>query len=163
GPLQFAARRLRERRERVVHADVPRRRARPPHSRSQRARPERTVAIRARGSDRRERRGAARPARWRSRPRVIHCGRGFFAAGAGAALGLALACGRDTGEKSPGASAPPSGDAKVAARVDGEPITLNDLRGGFGGANGGRAALENAITRRLYAEEARRRKLEATS
>ena len=84
---------------------------------------------------------------------------------AAAALALALACGRDAEHAGaePPASPPGSDAGRTVARLDGEPITSNDLRGGFGGANGGRAALENAIARRLYAQEARRRGLDAAS
>jgi peptidyl-prolyl cis-trans isomerase C len=83
-----------------------------------------------------------------------------------AATALALiACGRDAEPAAGRASgSPPSADTERAvARVDGEPITSNELRGGFGGPSGGGAALENAIARRLYAQEARRRGLDAAS
>jgi len=82
------------------------------------------------------------------------------------ALAVALACGRDAeraGAGAPGSPPPGGGAERTVARVDGEPIASNDLRGGFGGPNGGRAALENAIARRLYAQEARRRGLDVTS
>ena len=81
---------------------------------------------------------------------------------AATALALALACGRDAEHAGARAPAAPSGTGQTVARVDGELITADDLRGGFGGGIGGRAALENAITRRLYAREAKRRELDAT-
>ena len=86
-----------------------------------------------------------------------------FGAAAGALL-VALACGRDGGDTEPRASAPPAGSGKVVARLNGDPITIDDLRGGFPGAllvDPG-PALENAVARRLVAQEARRRGLDAT-
>ncbi len=83
-----------------------------------------------------------------------------------AGMALALACGRQEGGDASGeASAPPAGDSPVVARLNGEPLTIADLRGGFPGAMGGNPghALDTAVARRLAAQEAGRRGLDATS
>ena len=84
---------------------------------------------------------------------------------AGVALVLALACGREGSDASGEAPAPLAGDSPVVARLNGEPITIADLRGGFPGALGPdhSHALDTAVARRLAAQEARRRGLDATS
>ena len=57
-----------------------------------------------------------------------------------------------------------SGGAGVVARVDGSPITVDDVSGGgpWFRAGGSRAALDLAIARRLASNEARRRGLDAS-
>lgn len=85
-------------------------------------------------------------------------------AAAGSALALAFACGHgaDTARKPADAAA---GASPVVARLNGEPITLDDLQVAYGGApmrGDARQALDAAVSRRLVAEEARRRGLDAT-
>lgn len=87
-------------------------------------------------------------------------------AAAAAAAALTLACGR-SGEEAKSSGSQPAAPAtgKVVARLDGEPITADALRGAFGGGlRGGdpRAALESAVVRRLVSQEARRRGLDAS-
>jgi len=83
---------------------------------------------------------------------------------AGVALMLALACGPQGGDAGTKAPAPPAGDSPVVARLNGEPLTIGDLRSGFPGAMRGdrHHALDAAVARRLAAQEARRRGLDAT-
>lgn len=83
---------------------------------------------------------------------------------AGLALALMLACGREAGDTGEQAPAAPAGDSPVVAQLNGEPLTIADLRGGFLGAQGQdpRHALDAAVARRLAAQEARRRGLDAT-
>lgn len=92
--------------------------------------------------------------------------RGCMNLGLGATLlALALACGREGDEASAGAPglAAGAGDSRVVARLNGEPITIGDLQASFGGAlrADARHALDAAVARRLVAEEARRRGLDA--
>jgi len=84
---------------------------------------------------------------------------------AGVALALALACAREADDASGEASAPLASDSPIVARLNGEPLTIADLRGGFPGALGPDRshALDTAVARRLAALEARRRRLDATS
>ena len=83
---------------------------------------------------------------------------------AGSLLALALACGRDA-DTSGKSSEAPAGGSPVAARLNGEPITIDDLQDSFAGPMRGdaRHALDTAVARRLVAQEARRRGLDATS
>lgn len=80
-----------------------------------------------------------------------------------AAVAVAVGCERPAA--SPAQSGAPSSDARgIVARVDGSPITLDDVSGAGPRfrAGGSRAALDLAIARRLAANEARRRGLDAS-
>jgi hypothetical protein len=80
-------------------------------------------------------------------------------------VALALGCAREGTEASPQAVPPSAGDSPVVARLNGEPLTIADLRSGSPGAlrmDRGHA-LDAAVARRLAAQEARRRGLDATS
>ena len=80
---------------------------------------------------------------------------GLAAAAAGMALmlGFAPACERK------------GGDSPVVARLNGEPITIDDLQGGYPRALRAQRthAIDNAVQRRLTAREARRRGLDVKS
>jgi hypothetical protein len=98
----------------------------------------------------------AMESRWRNRNRAL--GGGWLA------VALALACGREGGEARPEAAAV-RGDSPVVARLNGDPLTIADLQGGLprGMRQDPDHALEAALTRRLAAQEARRRGLADSS
>lgn len=83
---------------------------------------------------------------------------------ASSGVALALACG---GEAKPGAAAGGAEDAsgsRVVARLNGEPLTIDDVRASSPGMmrEDVRHAFDAAVARRLVADEARRRGLDAT-
>ena len=130
----------------------------------------------------------------RSQPRKWNAGLALGAAGLALTLGLALACEREEENASepapaaagpraasteaaapppplavPPSSAPAAGDSPVhpspvVVRLDGEPITIDGLVGGYPRQTRAERthAIDNAVQRRLTAREARRRGLDAT-
>jgi hypothetical protein len=82
-----------------------------------------------------------------------------------AGLMLAVACAREGSDTTVGTPEPPLVDSPVTARLNGEPVTVADLQAGLPGGmrSDPRHALEAAVARRLAAQEARRRGLDASS
>ncbi len=97
--------------------------------------------------------------------RRVGSGLAVGAAGFALTLGLVLACEREGGDTGTKSSAPPASDSPVVARLNGEPLTIADLRSASPGAlrMDRSHALDAAVARRLAAREARRRGLDATS
>jgi peptidyl-prolyl cis-trans isomerase C len=84
---------------------------------------------------------------------------------AGLGLAAALACGGDA-ESIKAPSAPAAADgSRVVATLNGQPLTLGDVQASMPGMMGAdvRHALDAAVTRRLVADEARRRGIDQTA
>jgi hypothetical protein len=79
-------------------------------------------------------------------------------------LAVALACGKGEQHGAKAGSAAAEG-SRVVAHLNGEPIEIDEVRASFPGAmrSDVRQALDVTVARRLVAEEARRRGLDATS
>jgi hypothetical protein len=87
--------------------------------------------------------------------------RAIWAAG----LMLAVACAREGSDTTVATPGPPlAGGSPVVARVNGEPLTIADLQAATvrGVRGDSRHALDTAVARRLAAQEARRRGLDAS-
>ncbi|HEX5051448.1 MAG TPA: hypothetical protein VFZ65_06720, partial [Planctomycetota bacterium] len=78
-------------------------------------------------------------------------------------LGLVLACGRGEQPAAKAGNAAADGGSRVVAHLNGEPIEVDDLRASLPIDMRGdlRPALDATVARRLAAEEARRRRLDA--